>query len=192
MSINLEELIDITPDILKFVIPGFFFILIFTKLTCTKIESIEKWILSVVISFASISLVECVVSKLDRTFNTWELSFWCIAFCIFSSTIFSLIWNSNFAKNILRTRFGATLNDGALNNAIDWTDASYVCVYLNGSDEYYTGYIVMIDEGSSGWLTISSPVLRSADHTIVSSNGDDSNVVMAIPMVDVKRIKIIN
>ena len=192
MSINLADLIDGAPDILKFVIPGFCFVLIFTKLTCTKIESIEKWILSVVVSFTSIAFVESIASKLNRTFNTWELSFWCITACALSGVIFSLIWNSNFAKNIFRTKFGATLSDGALNNAIDWDEASYVCVYLNGSDEYYTGYIVMIDEGSSGWLTISSPVLRSADHTIVSSNGDDSNVVMAIPMVDVKRIKIIN
>lgn len=192
MSINLSDLINIAPDVLKFITPGFFFILVFTKLACVKIESTEKWILSAVISFASISFIESSVSALNRTITIWELSFCCITVCVAGGAILAWLWSSDWAKEFIKSNFGATLFDGALNNAIDWNKSSYVCVYLKSTDDYYTGNIVMTDENKDGWLTISAPVLRNCKDTVIVSHDGELDVIMVIPIADVKRIKVIN
>ena len=192
MTLDLNEILSLAPDLLNFIIPGYIFLCIFKKITCIQVESTPQWIWSVVISYSTIALAETVIALFDRYFRFWELVFWCIVIDATFSIILALIWNSRRFQNFIKSKIGVTLYDGALQNAIDWQEASYVCVYLNSTDSYFSGNIVMIDETPNGHITFSAPVQYDANHNVISSNENDINVVMAVPLSDVKRIKIIN
>ena len=118
--------------------------------------------------------------------------FWCILIDVLSAVVLSALWNTDWFRNLVKTKIGATLYDGALQNAIDWNEASYVCVYLKSTDSYFAGNIVMIDNNTDGYITISAPVHYDANHSVIASNEQSVDVIMAIPIDDVKRIKIIN
>lgn len=192
MTLDLNEILSLAPELLNFIIPGYIFLCIFKKITCIQVESTPQWIWSVVISYSTIALAETVIALFDRYFRFWELVFWCIVIDVTFSIILALIWNSRRFQNFIKSKIGVTLYDGALQNAIDWQEASYVCVYLNSTDSYFSGNIVMIDETPNGHITFSAPIQYDANHNVISSNENDINVVMAVPLSDVKRIKIIN
>lgn len=192
MTVELDKLIALAPDILKFIIPGYICIRVFAKLACIKINAVEQWILSVVISFCTVALIETVVSAFGYTLFSWSFTLSCIILDCLFGFIGALIWNSSWFEKIMRQELGATLVDGALYNAIDWKEASVVCVYLKSEAFYYVGYARMIDETNDGWITISAPVQYDSDDIIVVSHDGDYKTIMAIPLSDVKRIQIMN
>ena len=192
MTVELEKLIALAPDILKFLIPGYICLRVFAKVACFKIGALEQWILSVVISFCTVALVETIISALGRVFAVWELVLWCIGLDFLFGVAGALIWKSSLLEKVMKQKLGSTLFDGALQNAIDWKEASVTCVYLKSESSYYVGYVVMVDETNDGWITISAPIHYDASHNILSTNEGEHKTIMAIPLADVKCIKIIN
>lgn len=192
MTVELEKLIAMAPDILKFIIPGYICVRVFAKLACVKISSVEQWILSVVISFCTITLVETVIAALNRVFTIWELVFWCLILDVLFGVLGALLWRSPWLEKVMTQKLGATLFDGALHNAIDWNEASVVRVDLKSDSSYYVGYVSMVDETSDGWITISAPVQYDSKDNIIASHKGDYKIIMAIPLSDAKRIQIMN
>lgn len=180
------------PELMNYAIPGYLFLRIFKYITCMKSDSDSDWLWSIVVSYITIAFVQAVISLFGRYFCPWELVFWCIAVDALFAIPVAFIWRSKWLQDFAKGKLGSTLHDGALQNAIDWNEASYVCVYLKDDERYYTGNIFMVDEVADGWLTISAPVLRDSNNVILASNEKDLNVIMAIPLADVKSIKIIN
>lgn len=192
MTVELDQLIALAPDILKFMIPGYICLHILAKLACIKVNAAEQWVLSVAISFCTIALVEAITSMLEHVLGTWEIVLWCIAADCLLGVLGALIWNSSWLKRLMAQKLGATLFDGALHNAIDWKEASAVCVYLKSETTFYAGYVTMVDDTDHGWITISAPIQYDSDHNVVVSHEGDYKTIMAIPLSDVKRIQIVN
>lgn len=192
MTINLKDLVDLAPQILSYVIPGFLFISIFAKIACIKIDTTIYWVISIAASYCTLAFVGVVISQIDRVFHVWETVFWCIVLDIVLGLILAFAWKSKWLSSFVKVKTGATLYDGALQNAFDWDEASYVCVYLKSESCYWTGYLLMADDKPDGWITISAPVQYDCDHNKMFSNADDFKVIMAFPFSDVKRIRIIN
>ena len=192
MTINLQDIVDLAPQILSYIIPGFLFVSIFIKLACIKIDTTFYWIFSIAVSYGTRAFVRAAISQFGRVFDFWETVFWCIVLDIAFGIVFSVVWQSKWLREFVKTRAGATLYDGALQNAFDWDNASYVCVYLKSELCYWTGYLMMADNKPDGWITISAPVQYDCDNNKMFSNENDPNVIMAFPLSDVKRIRIIN
>ena len=192
MILDLNEILSLMPELMNYAIPGYLFLRIFKYITCMKTDSDGDWLWSVVVSYITIAFVQTAISAVGRYFRPWELVFWCIVVDVLLAVLSALVWKSKWLQDFTKGKLGSTLSDGALQNAIDWKEASYVCVYLKDDDRYYTGNIFMVDENTDGWLTISAPVLRNSDNTILATNADNLNVIMAIPLADIKSIKIIN
>lgn len=192
MTVNLNDLFVLAPNILNYLIPGCIFLYIFRKIACVELDAVAQWVASVAISYCTIAVVETVISKTGRVFNFWESVFWYIIVDIALGFCCSITWKSKWVTEFMKSKVGATLSDGALHNAFDWNQASYICVYLKSEDWYFAGNLVMADDKPDGWITISAPVQYSANHDVIATNQNDLNVIMAIPIADIKRIRIIN
>lgn len=192
MTINLQDFMDLAPQILSYIIPGFLFVIVFTKLACIKIDTTFYWVLSIAVSYCTRAFVRAAISQFGRVFDFWETVFWCIMLDACMGVVFALIWQSKGLSRFVKDKAGATLYDGALKNAFDWDEASYVCVYPKNEPCYWSGYLMMADDKPDGWITISAPVQYDCDHNKMFSNENDPNVIMAFPLSDVKRIRIIN
>lgn len=178
--------------ILKYIVPGATTLLVIYFLSNRKFETSTQWVLSGVISFVTIAILELGA---DIRGVPWIESGLVVAAVLcdlcfgfgYTKLIRSEWWKSCVAQN-----FGVITRKGTISYFIDWENGSNVRIVLKTMDEQILGHIKTVGDGDGdGMISVSEPVVFNNDgEELYSREGE--NIHMIIPIADIKYIEIIN
>ena len=172
---NIEFILQNIPTVLQYWLPGYWAILLFSFCCSKKIDKKATLILSVVLSYLSMSVIQSV-HQIDNIF-------------VLSSISFALL------TLISVTLFHKTPNDTIWRDIIDFKEGSNLKVYLKGKDYYLVGHYKNCEErGDASWFALSAFFTGDIKTGAVIDDKykDNDNVLITFRLSDVDHIEIFN
>lgn len=159
-----------------YILPGFIAVCVFRLLTDKKINATFLWVESAALSYVALSLINCVADAAHIWFSTWELCLLEVCLCLIGSVIVAKIHQSSRFKRVLKTRFGVSLVEGVLPNAVDWANGSYAVLTLKNGD-IYTGSVVTVSNPADEeqMICISSPLKGDSEGNLLWPSTEDGS-----------------
>lgn len=185
--------VDALPHLLKYIIPGYITLLIVYFLTNKKPGANSQWILSGVISYVTVVLLEYCAYLRDKPWISWGLIVSCVLIDAILGIVYSKFIQSTFWRTYVSKYFGIATRKETISYFVDWENGSNVHIVLKTMDQQILGHIKTVGDGENddGMICISEPVLSDEyGNEIYSREGE--NVHMIIPIADIKFIEIIN
>ena len=188
---NIEFILQNIPTVLQYWLPGYWAILLFSFCCSKKIDKKATLILSVVLSYLSMSVIQSV-HQIDNIFVLSSISF---ALLTLISVIVAGIFSSKRFKKSLVTLFHKTPNDTIWRDIIDFKEGSNLKVYLKGKDYYLVGHYKNCEErGDASWFALSAFFTGDIKTGAVIDDKykDNDNVLITFRLSDVDHIVIFN
>ena len=193
-KMQLKEILNDIPLILQFYVPGFIFLSIFRYLTSKIIKDSQSGvILSVVVSYALISITEILTTKLNLFKDSVLIkSGITIVFGSVVSIIFALLFRSVWFSKALAIFFNKTPNDDIWMDILDFKKGSNLKIYERGKDYYVTGHhFVNEEKGSDSWFAITAYSKKNFQNDdIIEDHSKDDKAIFVVRLCDVEHIEI--
>lgn len=197
---SLNIVLENIPTLLQFLIPGYWFIFIFTFCTKKKLSKNMVLVLSCTISYLLISFLEIIrtSTKIFTIPNTALInSGIAIILATILAIIISCIISCKTYSSILVKLFHKTPNDNIWMDLLDFNSGSNLKVYLKNENYYVIGHHKTQEEnGNDSWLAVSA--FAKFDKTTnepcenESSFLENEDVTYVIRFSDIEHIEIFN
>lgn len=189
--VNLKELINIIPDLIKLFLPGFIFISIYSWLINKKFEISIIILWSLFISFINNSIANFITESLINISNTNLINIISILIGVFSAIIMTLLRKSKVFDNILNNLNHKSINSDIFDDIIDYEKKTILYIYLKKSNYCYMGtFCIREEKGLESWIVLVDYYqLDKNKEVIFDSNKVPNNYSIAINERDIERIE---
>ena len=186
---NLQDYIELIPQILVYCIPGFIGVHVF-RIAATGYKQYQHLLMaSCAASYVSIAIIRSICIPL----GFWaEVIASCIV-CVLGGWIFGRVAQSRWLNEFLMDNFHLRLSKATISSSINWTTTNVALVYLKSTSNYYLGSVKTVgDDGGDGWIAISYPAYYTADHEEIWNSQDEDDAFVVSPLSDVQAMRVIN
>ena len=193
---HLLILIDNAPKILQYFVPGIVFIMIMRVFCLKKFAANYTIVLSCVISYLFVSLIETT----NRLTVNWDslkepivISGIAILLAIISSVVAALMLKSEWFKKFTLKFFHKTIYEDIWQDVFDFKKGTNLKLYMRDKDYYIMGHYRYNEEkGEESWMALSAPSTRDKDTNkiIGISYETKESVITTIRMCDIEKIEI--
>ena len=206
MSIDLEKLIKIIPDILLYFVPGIIFFTVYNFIVNkngnsekkeTKFFSVENIIGSFIItvmaskilSWTKIENIKVEVTDVYYFHTHWVYIF---AFSAILGIVFGLLRNSQWVEEkIVGDILKRTYNTSIWDSVRDKNKGCWVTAFFNNGETVYGIYYRYYNENDTDWIVVTQYIRKNSKGKIIDNYLDDNLRAMVIPVRELDKVEII-
>ncbi len=185
-------MIDNAPDILRFVIPGFFCVKIVGVIAAKKISSATLWIWSIAISYISVSIVEAVNAVCGWHMAPWYAHLWYVIVSVAIGVTAGVLYRLQFIETVCNKLLGITTHETGLGHVVDWKNGSNLMIYLKGEDAMFLGHAVTTGDENDQSICIRAPIKYDLNGNELFNHETDNDISIVVDKENIKYIMVCN
>lgn len=183
---DITNLISQIPNILQYFVPGAFFVIIFTHLCSVQLSSTYKTILSCIISYVCIALINITIAP-----SFWGLVILSVLLSCILGILTSRLFVSKWFKSLLIKTFYKSPHNDMWRNVLSFDKGTNLKVYLKDKSYYIIGHYHSHEEkGNDSWFCLSSHIKYDKDNNEIVNYEEDKNAYITFLVRDVETIEI--
>lgn len=191
--LDINTIINILPEIIIYVVPGFLFLSVHNFICAKQKEETNNLLIkSIVISYIFINIMKFIELVFKYKFEDDLFSLITILLSILSSYYISRLYNSNvFDKILALLIINKSVHDDIWNDIIDVKHGMYMEVYLpNEKVSYYGQFRNSESKKDNKYIVISNYELKDYNGNIICDFEHDYSKCVMINTKDISRFEI--